>query len=170
MKKLFFIGILFFLSCEAYSQYNVVTWDDILLERSVEELHNILSKSDDDAEREFMENHLLIREDGYLMDNKYFDSYTTKRIKEKYLDKNMFNNKKVFFKVFKVFNKERVVFLKATVKETEKKYYVFFETTSASKYKNDLYFKHYNTLALFVYKYEKEKGEFSLENTEIFRH
>lgn len=111
------------------------------------------------AEREFMENHLLIREDGYLMDNKYFDSYTTKRIKEKYLDKNMFNNKKrIFLKFLNYLIKKGLCFLKATVKETEKNI-MFFETTSASKYKNDLYFKHYNTLALFVYKYEG-KGNF----------
>lgn len=170
MKKLFFIWILLFLSTKANSQYNVVTWSDILLERGIEELHNILSMSDDEIESEFMENHLLITEDGFIMDNKYFDVSTTKKLKEKNLDKNIFYNEKIFFKILKLLDRKSILFLRATVRQTDLRYYVFFETISASNYKNNFYFKHYNTLGLFVYKYDNDKKNFFLEETETFRH
>lgn len=154
-----------------------VTWTDILFERSIEKLHEAVSQSKDDDEKEFLENNLLIYENGYLVENKYFDVYTTKKIKEKRLGQNMFCDKKELTKVFRLLKTNKISFLKATIKSfhfnAKNKYYVFFETMSANKSKEDGFnLKYYNTFALFVYSWNDDlnNGTYELERFDLFGH
>lgn len=169
--KILLCYILLLLSITVNSQHKVSTYEDIILEKGIEELYNTLSKSTDENERELIENYVLIKDDGTLIDNKYFNVFSTKKIKENNLNKNMLCNKKNLFKTFKLLKIEGLRFLKVSTKRTENRYYLFFETMWTTKTKeNDLYFKHYNTLAVFVYKHDNNQKDFSLEGTEIFRH
>ncbi|SDG65014.1 hypothetical protein [Epilithonimonas hungarica] len=177
MKKIFLLSVLLLLNLSIFTvKAQEITWDDILLERSIKELHNILSASNDDMEREFMGNHLLIREDGYLLDNQYFDTNTTRRIKEKNLGDNLFCNKREFSKVFSLLKTNKISFLKATVKKfhfnSKNEYYIFFETMSAIKSKGStIDFHYYNTYAVFLYKWNDNynKGDYELNKSQLFR-
>ncbi|MGH1518095.1 hypothetical protein [Chryseobacterium sp. JK1] len=162
------------LSINLFSQQNNnVTWKDILLDRSIESLHKTLNESKEDEERELFENNLLILDNGYLIDNKYFDTYTTKKIKERNLGHNMLYNSKEFSKIFSYLKVNKLSFIKATVKNTywksDQKYYIFFETMSAIKTPSDITFKNYNT-ALYVYKWNDSlnNGDYELEKYELF--
>ncbi|MCS4301816.1 hypothetical protein [Chryseobacterium sp. BIGb0232] len=169
--KILLCYILLLLSIGVKSQHKVSNYEDVILERSIEDLNNILSKSTDEAEKELIENYVLIKDDGHLIDNKYFNVHSTKKINENNLNENMLCNKKNLFKVFKLIKKEGLKFLKVSIKRTENHYYVFFETMWATKTKdNDIYFKRYNTLAMFLYNYDNDKKDFYLAETELFRH
>lgn len=171
MRKIFLVFILLSATIRTNSQYKVVTWSDILLERSIEELHKTLIHSKDREDREFLKNQLLIHEDGYLIENNLLDTLTTKLIKEKSLSRNLLCNKKVFFKIFRLLNVEGLTFLKTTIKTINNRYYVFFDTMWVTRTKdNELYFKQYNTFALYIYQWDDNfsDGDYKLESFEIF--
>lgn len=174
--KVFLLIIFCTFSINSYSQkMKYVTWDDILIERSIESLYNTLNQSKEYDERELLENNLLIRDNGYLIDNKYFDTLTTTKIQEKKLGRNLFCNKKEFSRIFRYLKTNKISFLKVTIKKfhfnTKNNYYVFFETMVATKSKKyGINYKYYNTLAFFKYKWNDSvnNGDYELEEFELF--
>lgn len=131
-------------------------------------MHKTLSESKDRDDREYMSNKLLVSDTGNLIENKYFDTSTTKKITNRNLSQNLYD-KNTLHNVLKLVKRDYISYLVITEKEMQDKHYVFIDTMSSHLTDNEIYFKKYNTLALYVYVYDREKGEYNLESQEIFR-
>ena len=82
-----FIIIMLLFSFNLYSQRcgGTSTSNGRLWDRSIEYLHKTLSESKDRDDNEYMSNKLLISDTGSLIENKYFDISTTKKITDTYV-------------------------------------------------------------------------------------
>ena len=152
-------------------EYPYIGWNSILLDRTTEDLHNVFSQEKDEEERETLHKYLLVTEDGGVFDNVYFDTETYEYIAPYTYLKRGFFDKRFLKKLLKQTKKTHLFFWKTKISHIGGYVYITFDecfATRSKEHEGGVLIKKDKTYAIYIYKFDKEKGDFILDKKEIF--
>jgi hypothetical protein len=167
MRVLIIIFLLF--SFKFYSQQNANSESsfDKFMKENIERLHETINKSV--YKNRLMSDRLLITETGRLLENKYFDTITTKKIKKAFPAQNLLYGNNIFPKVLKLLKVKGLQFLKLTTENTKDRTFVFINKFNYSySEKEGIIIIKKAPVAFYAYKYDFEKKEKVLIEEDIY--